>query len=504
MPRGRKQAVPDDVRPLVREALAARGVTSLWSHQARAWEAASRAARTSWSRRALRAVRALRSTSRCWTRSPATATRGRSTSTRRRRCPRIRRARSRRSARRARRHLRRRHGGRAPRPHPPPGAGDPDESRHAARRRAASPRPVGGRPAQPALRRRGRGPRIPGRLRVARRQRAAAAAAAGGGCTARSRSSCSRPRRSPTRASWRARCSASTSPWSRRTARRVPSGRSSSGTRRCSTKRPASARARSARRRGSCPGSCRAGSRRSASRRAGVPRSSIHRLTADRVDAETRRRLAPYRAGYTPAQRREIERRLVEGELLGVSATDALELGIDIGALDAAVAVGFPGTVASLRQQWGRAGRSVTGSPSSSRARTRSTSTSCASRRRCSSRRVEAAILDGDNPRVLDGHVLGRRLEAPLDDADRAVLGDAALERAAALPELRRTPAGWAWAGRTTRRRERRSGRRRPTRSPSWTRRRARCWAWSRRSAPTGRSTRAPSTSTSGETYLVL
>jgi ATP-dependent helicase YprA (DUF1998 family) len=50
-----------------------------------------------------------------------------------------------------------------------------------------------------------------------------------------------------------------------------------------------------------------------------------------------------------PAQRREIERRLVDGELLGVSATDALELGIDIGLLDAVVSVGFPGTVASPR-----------------------------------------------------------------------------------------------------------------------------------------------------------
>src|SRR2546428_775929 len=83
----------------------------------------------------------------------------------------------------------------------------------------------------------------------------------------------------------------------------------------------------------------------------------IHRFTVERVDAETAACLAPYRAGYTPAQRREIERRLVAGELLGVTATDALELGIDVGSLDAAISVGFPGTVASLRQQWGRAGR---------------------------------------------------------------------------------------------------------------------------------------------------
>src|SRR5207244_2911068 len=80
-------------------------------------------------------------------------------------------------------------------------------------------------------------------------------------------------------------------------------------------------------------------------------------LGVDATVVDVAERLAPYRAGYTPAQRRDIERRLVEGELLGVSATDALELGIDIGLLDCAVSVGFPGTVASLRQQWGRAGR---------------------------------------------------------------------------------------------------------------------------------------------------
>src|SRR5207245_10147550 len=82
-----------------------------------------------------------------------------------------------------------------------------------------------------------------------------------------------------------------------------------------------------------------------------------HRFTADRLGLEYRERLSPYRAGYTPGQRREIERRLAEGELLGVAATDALELGIDIGLLDCVISTGFPGTVASLRQQWGRAGR---------------------------------------------------------------------------------------------------------------------------------------------------
>jgi DEAD/DEAH box helicase domain-containing protein len=173
----------------------------------------------------------------------------------------------------------------------------------------------------------------------------------------------------------------------------------------------------------------------------------VHRMAADRVDAETAKRLAPYRAGYTPQQRRDIERRLVEGDLLGVSATDALELGIDIGSLDCAISVGFPGTVASLRQQWGRAGRRGHGLAVLVASEDALDQYFMREPETLLGRRVEAAILDHANPRVLDGHVAAAAYEAPVDDADRATLGDEALERAPHVPELRHTPRGWVWAG---------------------------------------------------------
>lgn len=73
--------------------------------------------------------------------------------------------------------------------------------------------------------------------------------------------------------------------------------------------------------------------------------------------AEQMARVMGYRGGYTPQDRRRIESEMFDGKLMGIIATTALELGVDIGSLDAVITVGFPYTIANLRQQSGRAGR---------------------------------------------------------------------------------------------------------------------------------------------------
>ncbi|MBJ7329718.1 MAG: DEAD/DEAH box helicase [Solirubrobacteraceae bacterium] len=134
-------------------------------------------------------------------------------------------------------------------------------------------------------------------------------------------------------------------------------------------------------------------------------------------------KVAPYRAGFTPQQRRELEARLVEGDLRAVITTDALELGIDIGALDAAVVTTFPGTVASLRQMWGRAGRRTTGLAVYIAGDDALDQFFCRHPDEFLDRNVESAILDYENEQIHLAHLLCAAHEGPLEPADAKTLG---------------------------------------------------------------------------------
>jgi DEAD/DEAH box helicase domain-containing protein len=158
--------------------------------------------------------------------------------------------------------------------------------------------------------------------------------------------------------------------------------------------------------------------------------------------------VVPYRAGYTPQQRRELEGRLTRGELRAVITTDALELGIDIGTLDAAIVVTFPGTVASLRQMWGRAGRSTI----EHRGRGLAIYVAgedaldqffCRHPDEFLDRPVEAAILDHESPLIFRQHLLCSAHEGPLAHEDAEFLGprwEAHAEILLSAGELRRRP----------------------------------------------------------------
>jgi DEAD/DEAH box helicase domain-containing protein len=171
----------------------------------------------------------------------------------------------------------------------------------------------------------------------------------------------------------------------------------------------------------------------------------IQRFARDNLTArgkpELAERIAPYRGGYTPQQRREIEARLAQGELLAVVATDALELGIDIGELDAAICVTFPGTVASLRQMWGRAGRRRRGLAVYVAGQDALDQFFCRHPDEFIGRPVEAAILDHESEQIAARHLVAAAYELPLSAEDDQVFGPQWRERAerlASAGELRR------------------------------------------------------------------
>jgi len=148
---------------------------------------------------------------------------------------------------------------------------------------------------------------------------------------------------------------------------------------------------------------------------------------------ELAKRIAPYRGGYTPQQRREIESRLAAGELLAVVATDALELGIDVGELDAAICTTFPGTVASLRQMWGRAGRRRRGLAVYVAGQDALDQFFCRHPEEFLGRPVEAAILDHGNDQIASRHLIAAAYELPLTNEDDEVFGEGWRERAERL-----------------------------------------------------------------------
>ncbi len=170
------------------------------------------------------------------------------------------------------------------------------------------------------------------------------------------------------------------------------------------------------------------------------------------VDPSLVDQVAAYRGGYLPEERRELEQALRDGRLLGLAATNALELGIDISGLDAVLLAGFPGTRAALWQQVGRAGRGARDALGVMVARDDPLDTYLVNHPEALlGQPVEANVFDPDNPYVLGPHLCAAAAESPLTLADLPMFGPGARAAVDALTEgglLRRRPRGWFWTDR--------------------------------------------------------
>ena len=185
------------------------------------------------------------------------------------------------------------------------------------------------------------------------------------------------------------------------------------------------------------------------SRRGAETISTITRRLLDEVHPSLPGRVAAYRSGYLPEERRELERRLRSGELLGIASTSALELGIDISGLDAVLVAGWPGTRASLFQQIGRAGRSGQDALAAFVASDDPLDTYLVHHPEAIfDISVEATVFDPSNPYVLGPHLCAAAAELPLTPDERELFGPASaglLDQLVAQGYLRRRPSGWFW-----------------------------------------------------------
>ncbi len=170
------------------------------------------------------------------------------------------------------------------------------------------------------------------------------------------------------------------------------------------------------------------------------------------ADAGLAQRVAPYRGGYLPEDRREIERKLKSGELLAVASTNALELGIDIDSLDAVVMAGFPGTRASMWQQAGRSGREGQGGLGILVARDDPLDTYLVTHPEALfGAPVEATVFDPGNPYVVAPHLCAAAQELALQDDDLPLFAGDVAAVVASLVEagyLRKRSTGWFWTRR--------------------------------------------------------
>jgi DEAD/DEAH box helicase domain-containing protein len=185
------------------------------------------------------------------------------------------------------------------------------------------------------------------------------------------------------------------------------------------------------------------------SRRAAETVSLATRRLLDEVDPALGARVAAYRAGYLPEERRALEADLQSGRILGVASTNALELGVDIAGLDAVLLAGYPGTRASLWQQAGRAGRAGQGALAVLVARDDPLDTYLTHHpEMLFGTPVEATVLDPDNPHVLRPHLCAAAAELPLEDDDVAMFGPnapAVVDHLVETGLLRRRETGLFW-----------------------------------------------------------